>query len=160
MGLVLIICLIGLSLSKIPAVQSWSAELISQSLTDFLGTTVRIGNVSPGLFNRLIIDDIRVYDQKDSLMLSAARMAAKIRILPLLEKEVHIDNAQLIGADIMLYKDDGGSPLNCQFLIDKFKKDLAAIRCQEYHPHPTQIQSLPSVGQQYRHECQGSLLYA
>ena len=123
MGLVLIICLIGLSLSKIPAVQSWSAELISQSLTDFLGTTVRIGNVSPGLFNRLIIDDIRVYDQKDSLMLSAARMAAKIRILPLLEKEVHIDNAQLIGADIMLYKDDGGSPLNCQFLIDKFKKD-------------------------------------
>lgn len=123
MGLVLIIYLIGLSLSKIPAVQSWSAEVISQSLTDFLGTTVKIGKVSPGLFNRLIIDDIKVYDQKDSLMLSAARMAAKIRILPLIEKEVHIDNAQLIGADITLYKADAKSQLNCQFLIDKFSKD-------------------------------------
>ncbi|MBO7067408.1 MAG: translocation/assembly module TamB [Bacteroidaceae bacterium] len=123
MGFVLIIYLIGLSLSKIPAVQSWAAEVLSKSLTDYLGTTVNIGHVRPGLFNRLIIDDVKIYDQKDSLMLNAARMAAKIRILPLFEKEVHIDNAQMIGANIMLYKTDAKSQLNCQFLIDKFRKD-------------------------------------
>ena len=123
MGLVLVIYLTGLSLSWIPAVQGWTAGVLSQSLTDYLGTTVRIGNVSPGLFNRLIIDDIQVFDRKDSLMLSAARVAAKIRILPLLEKQVHIDNAQLIGADITLYKTDAQSRLNCQFLIDKFSKN-------------------------------------
>ena len=120
--MVLIVYLTGLSLSKIPAVQNWAADVVSRSLTDFLGTNVMIGNVRPGLFNRLIIDDVKVYDQNDSLMLSAARMAAKIRILPLLEKQVHIDNAQLIGADISLYKADPESPLNCQFLIDKFSK--------------------------------------
>lgn len=122
MGLVIVICLTGLSLSRIPAVQSWSAKVLSQSLTDYLGTTVRIGNVSPGLFNRLIIDNVRIYDRQDSLMLSASRMAAKIRILPLLEKQVHIDNAQLIGAHITLYKAHDEAPLNCQFLIDKFSK--------------------------------------
>lgn len=122
MGIVLIIYMIGLSLSKIPAVQSWSADVLSQSLTEFLGTTVRIGDVSPGLFNRLIIDNVRVYDQNDSLMLNASRVAAKIRILPLLEKKVHIDNAQIIGADIRLYKANAETPLNCQFLIDKFRK--------------------------------------
>ncbi len=122
MGLALIIYLIGFSLSKIPAVQSWTAEVVSNSLAEFLGTKVEIGNVSPGLFNRLIIDDVKVYDQQDSLMLSAARMAAKIRILPLIEKKVHIDNAQLIGAKISVYKADTKSQLNCQFLIDKFSK--------------------------------------
>ena len=122
MGLVLIIYLIGLSLSKIPAVQNWSGEVLSKSLTDYFGTKVNLGNVRPGLFNRLIIDDVKIYDQKDSLMLSAARMAAKIRILPLLEKKIHIDNAQLIGADIILYKTNSKSKLNCQFLIDKLSK--------------------------------------
>lgn len=122
MGLVLIIYLIGLSLSKIPAVQSWTADVVSRSLANYLGTTINIGNIRPGLFNRLIIDDVKIYDQKDSLMLNAARLAAKIRILPLLEKEVHIDNAQLIGADITLYKVDSKSQLNCQFLIDKLSK--------------------------------------
>jgi hypothetical protein len=121
-GVVLIVYLTGLSLSKIPAVQNWTAEVLSKSLRDFLGTNIIIGNVRPGLFNRVIIDDVKVYDQQDSLMLSAARVAVKIRILPLLEKEVHIDNAQLIGANITLYKADAKSQLNCQFLIDKLSK--------------------------------------
>ena len=122
MGLVFIVYLIGLSLSKVPAVQSWAAGVLSRSLTDLLETKVVIGDVSPGLFNRVILDDIKIYDQKDSLMLNAARIAAKIRILPLLEKKVFIDNAQIIGADIALYKADTETQLNCQFLIDKFRK--------------------------------------
>ena len=120
--MVIIVYLTGLSLSKIPAVQSWTARKLSKSLTEYLETKVLIGDVSPGLFNRLIIDDVQVYDQNDSLMLDAARIAAKIRILPLLEKKVHIDNAQIISANISLYKADKETPLNCQFLIDKFSK--------------------------------------
>ena len=122
MGLVFIIYLIGLSLSKIPAVQSWTADVLSQSLSDYLETKVIIKDVSPGLFNRIIIDNIKIYDQNDSVMLNASRIAAKIRLLPLLDKKVQIDNAQIIGADINLYKKDAGTPLNCQFLIDKFSK--------------------------------------
>ncbi|MBR4644656.1 MAG: translocation/assembly module TamB [Bacteroidaceae bacterium] len=98
------------------------AEVLSQSLTDYLGTTVCIGDVRPGLFNRYIIDNVKIYDQKDSIMLSATRIAAKIRMLPLFEKNIYIDNAQIIGANITLYKTDIKTPLNCQFLIDKFKK--------------------------------------
>lgn len=122
MGLVFIIYLIGLSLSKIPAVQSWTADVLSKSLSDYLETKVIIKDVSPGLFNRIIIDNIKIYDQNDSVMLNASRIAAKIRLLPLLDKKVQIDNAQIIGADINLYKKDAGTPLNCQFLIDKFSK--------------------------------------
>ena len=119
----MVVYLIGLSLSKIPTVQNWTAEIISKSLTDYIGTTVNIGHVQPGLFNRLIIDDVKIFDKNDSLMLSAARIAAKIRIMPLFEKKVHIDNAQIIGAHITLYKKDTNSQLNCQYLIDKFRKE-------------------------------------
>lgn len=122
MGLVFIIYLIGLSLSKIPAVQSWTADVLSKSLTDYLETKIIIKDVSPGLFNRVIIDNVKIYDRNDSVLLNASRIAAKIRLLPLLEKKVQIDNAQIIGADINLYKKDAGTPLNCQFLIDKFSK--------------------------------------
>ena len=118
----LIIYLTGLSLSKIPAVQSWTADVLSQSLSEYFETKILIEDVRPGLFNRLIIDNVKVYDQKDSLMLNAARIATKIRILPLLNKKIHIDNAQIIGANIALYKTDNNSPLNCQFLIDKLSK--------------------------------------
>ena len=118
----LIIYLTGLSLSKIPAVQSWTADVLSQSLSEYFETKIFIEDVRPGLFNRLIIDNVKVYDQKDSLMLNAARIATKIRILPLLNKKIHIDNAQIIGANIALYKTDNNSPLNCQFLIDKLSK--------------------------------------
>ena len=97
MGLVFIIYLIGLSLSKIPAVQSWTADVLSQSLSDYLETKVIIKDVSPGLFNRVIIDNIKIYDRNDSLMLNASRIAAKINLLPLLDKKVQIDNAQIIG---------------------------------------------------------------
>ena len=117
MGLVFIIYLIGLSLSKIPAVQSWTADVLSKSLSDYLETKVIIKDVSPGLFNRIIIDNIKIYDQNDSVMLNA-----KISLLPLLDKKVQIDNAQIIGADIKLYKANAEVPLNCQFLIDKFSK--------------------------------------
>lgn len=122
MGLVFIIYLIGLSLSKVPAVQSWTADVLSQSLSDYLETKVIIKDVSPGLFNRVIIDNIKIYDRNDSLMLNASRIAAKISLLPLLDKKVQIDNAQIIGADIKLYKKDTETPINCQFLIDKFSK--------------------------------------
>lgn len=122
MGLVFIIYLIGLSLSKIPAVQSWTADVLSKSLSDYLETKVIIKDVSPGLFNRVIIDNIKIYDRNDSLMLNASRIAAKISLLPLLDKKVQIDNAQIIGADIKLYKANAEVPLNCQFLIDKFSK--------------------------------------
>ena len=122
MGLVFIIYLIGLSLSKIPAVQSWTADVLSKSLSDYLETKVIIKDVSPGLFNRVIIDNIKIYDRNDSLMLNASRIAAKISLLPLLDKKVQIDNAQIIGADIKLYKANAEAPLNCQFLIDKFSK--------------------------------------
>ena len=118
----LIIYLTGLSLSKIPAVQSWTADVLSQSLSEYFETKIFIEDVRPGLFNRLIIDNVKVYDQKDSLMLNAARIATKIRILPLLNKKIHIDNAQIIGANIALYKTDNNSPLNCPLLIDKLSK--------------------------------------
>ena len=107
MGLVFIIYLIGLSLSKVPAVQSWTADVLSKSLSDYLETKVIIKDVSPGLFNRVIIDNVKIYDRNDSLMLNASRIAAKISLLPLLDKKVQIDNAQIIGADIKLYKAKG-----------------------------------------------------
>lgn len=71
------------------------------------------------MLGRVILDNVRLYDQRDTLMLQASRIAAKVNLLPLVEKKIRIDNAQLIGMQATLYK-DGDAPCNFQFLIDAF----------------------------------------
>ena len=54
-------------------------------------------------------------------MLQASRIAAKVDLMPLIEKKIRISGAQLIGAKAKIYK-DGDQPFNFQFLIDAFSK--------------------------------------
>ena len=54
-------------------------------------------------------------------MLQASRIAAKVDLMPLIEKKIRISGAQLIGAKAKIYK-DGNEPFNFQFLVDAFSK--------------------------------------
>jgi len=52
-------------LLHIPAVKGFIGQEASHVLAEKLGTKVEIGKVDLGFLNRLIIDDIMVYDQYD-----------------------------------------------------------------------------------------------
>lgn len=108
-------------MGNIPVVQQWGARSVSGFLSDKLQTQVYIERISLGMFNRIIIDGVRLYDRQDSLMLNVARVAAKLEPLALFERKIRIDNAQLFGAHAMLYKNSAGEAANYQFVLDALK---------------------------------------
>ena len=73
------------------------------------------------MLGHVILDNVKLYDKRDTLMLQASRIAAKVDLLPLVEKKIRVSGAQLIGAKAKLYK-DGEEPFNFQFLVDAFSK--------------------------------------
>ena len=74
------------------------------------------------MLGRVVLDNVKLYDRQDTLMLQASRIAAKVDLMPLIEKKIRISGAQLIGAKAKIYK-DGDQPFNFQFLIDAFSKN-------------------------------------
>ncbi len=122
-SIAIVLYLALLALCNIPIMQQWGARNISQLLADKLQTQVHIERVRIGIFNRIIIDGIRLYDQQDSLMLNVSRVAAKFEPLALLERKIRIDNAQLFGTHATLYKNTADETANYQFVLDAFKSN-------------------------------------
>ena len=114
--------LLSVALLHVPAVQRGVTFLISEALKDILHTELSIGRVDLGYFNRIILDDVRIKDQKKKDLLKAARLSAKIELTSLLHGKISISNVQLYGFDIHLYQRTQKEKPNFQFLIDTFAK--------------------------------------
>lgn len=113
--------MLGVVLLHIPAVQHGVASRTSEALQHKLGTRVSIGNISLGLLNRIVIDEVMIEDQQHHKMFSCHRLSAKIDIASILEGHIVISSAQIFGMKAVLSKADGKSPLNCQFILDSLK---------------------------------------
>jgi hypothetical protein len=113
------------ALPRIPAVQERLAVIACQQIRDALGARTEIGRVELRLPNRIIIDDVMIYDQQSKEMLSVPRLSAAIDLMDLLDGRIIITSAQLFGMRATLYQRNAHSPLNCQFVIDSLapKKD-------------------------------------
>lgn len=103
-----------------PYVQGRLAQYVSSLLENQLDTRIEVGNVRWNIPNRFIVDDLLVYDKQDTLMLQVPRLATKLEIIPFFHHQIRIDNAQLLGARIKLYKPTHEEPHNFQFLLDAF----------------------------------------
>ena len=112
-----------IALSSIPSVQGIGGSYISTWLSGKIGSNVHVGKLKLGMAGRLILDDIQIYDRDDSLMLNVARMALKMDFLSLADGCIHINNAQLLSANVHLYKHRKNDDLNIQYLIDAFTAD-------------------------------------
>ncbi len=99
-------------------VQQFAGRKIAHAISNKLGTKIDIGRVSLGLFNRVIIDDVCLYDQLHKEMLRVGRLSAKIDMLPLAEGKISISSAQLFGAHARLYRCNATTAPNFQFVID------------------------------------------
>lgn len=106
-------------LNSLPAFRSWSANVVSDMLEKKTGGRVEIESVRLSALGRLILDNVRIYDMRDSLLLQSSRIAAKVDLLPLVRKRIRIGGAQIIGARARIYK-EGKEPFNFQFLLDAF----------------------------------------
>lgn len=120
MGIILGSYFLAIMVFSIPAVQRRANARISEILTELLNAKTEVGHIRFNIPNRLIIDEVKLYDRNDTLMLQANRLAAKIEIIPLFSNKIYINNAQLIGAKAKLYRSSSTTPHNFQFLIDTF----------------------------------------
>lgn len=125
-------------LLHLPAVQNFIGSKVSDALSEKLGTKVEVGRVDLGFLNRVIIDDVVIYDQKDKKMLSSSRLSAKVDITPLFSGQVSISSAQIFGMDAILYKEKDKTQPNYQFVIDS----LSSKQSEDKNPLHLNINSL------------------
>ena len=114
MGLYVIV-MIGIEL---PAVQRFMGNTVAGALEQKLGTKVSVGRINLGFLNRIIIDDILIYDQQKKEMLRANRLSAKVELAPLTSGKIAISSAQIFGVNATFYKNDSLSATNFQFVLD------------------------------------------
>lgn len=98
------------------ALANWTANVLS----DQLKSKVEIGSVNLGFLNRIIINDVTLYEPSGKQMASIARVSASINLFSLLREKVDIGTAQLFGVKATLYKETPESVSNYQFLVDAF----------------------------------------
>lgn len=71
-----------------------------------------------GLFNRIILHDVTLYDKQNEKLLHGNIISAKIEFLPLLNKEISLRSVSLLDGHIKIYKQKKEGELNTQFIVD------------------------------------------
>jgi len=102
----------------LPVFQHYIGGKVAEALSEKFGTKAIIGRIDVGFLNRIIIDDVVLYDLQAEEMLRVARLSAKVDIMPLTEGKIAISSAQLFGARARLYKQDEKSAPNFQFALN------------------------------------------
>ncbi len=108
-------------LLRIPAVQRYMGDKAAETVSEKIGAKVNLGRIDVGFPNRIIIDDLQIFDQQEEPMLSSSRMSAKVDIPSLLTGKISILSSQLFGLKAHLYKKSASEPFNFQFVIDSLQ---------------------------------------
>lgn len=123
---------------RLDCVQELMGSQVARQLSAKLGTRVEVGEIDLGFLNRIIIDDVKLYDQHGKEMLTAARLTAKIDISALADKKIEISSAQIFSANFRLYRQTMHHRHNFQFVIDS----LSSKDNKEKTPLDLRINSL------------------
>lgn len=115
---VLILYLTLIVTLNIPGIQEWLGEKVAYTLAEKLGTRVEIRSIAVGPLNRMVADDICIYDKQHKKMVAASRLSARLELSALATGRISISSAQLFGANINLYQTTPDSRPNFQFAID------------------------------------------
>jgi hypothetical protein len=87
---VIAVNLLSAAVLRLPAVQQFAGHKVSELLGETLGTKVQVGRIDLGFLNRIIIDDVSIFDQQQKLMLLVSRMSVKLDYLPLAQGRISI----------------------------------------------------------------------
>ena len=112
------LCILLAVVIHLPSFQHFFGQKVAEAVGQKLGTQVSIGNVDIGFFNRIIIDDLRILDQRQKPMVNVSRLSAKVDIGTLIDGRISISSAQLFGARLTLYRQKADAPHNFQFVLD------------------------------------------
>ncbi len=105
---------------------SWAQETITRTgeeeLSKLLDTRITIedGHIYP--FNKVVLKNVCIYDKQNDTLLYAQEMVAGIELRELLSRRLVFTTIQLYDFDVSLERESRESPLNIQFIIDRFKR--------------------------------------
>lgn len=105
---------------KFDPIQSRLTKALCEALTEMVGSKVSIGQLEVGLFNRVIVNDLVILDQRQDTLLQAGRATAKIELRSLFRRQLSLRSVSLLDARVKLYRPKPDAPANYQFLIDAF----------------------------------------
>lgn len=125
-------------LLHLPPVQTFLGSTIATALAQKFGTEVSVGKINLGFFNRIIIDNVKMLDQKGDSMIYASRLSAKVDLLPLKDGKISVSSAQLFGLRANIYKQNAKSDMNIQFMLDS----LASKDTTQHKPLDLRIGSV------------------
>ena len=125
-------------LLHLPPVQTFLGSTVATALAQKFGTEVSVGKINLGFFNRIIIDDVRMLDQKGDSMIYASRLSAKVDLLPLKDGKISVSSAQLFGLRANIYRQNAKSDINIQFMLDS----LASKDTTQHKPLDLRIGSV------------------
>ena len=77
---------------------------MANAISKKIDTPVSVGKVDIMLPNRIVVDDLLVFDQNADSMLMANRVAAKIRLREIPNNKIDIISLQMFGVDGRFYK--------------------------------------------------------
>ena len=134
----IVLYLLLIVLMHLPAVQTFLGKEVAEALADKFGTKVEVGKVNLGFFNRIIIDDVMMYDQQGDSLIYASRLSAKIDYMAATQGKISVSSAQIFGLRANLYRQTAKSPANFQFVLDS----LASKDTTQHKPLDLHIGSL------------------
>lgn len=134
----IVLYLLLIVLMHLPSVQTFLGKEVAEALADKFGTKVEVGKVNLGFFNRIIIDNVMMYDQQGDSLIYASRLSAKIDYMAATQGKFSVSSAQIFGLRANLYRQTAKSPANFQFVLDS----LASKDTTQHKPLDLHIGSL------------------
>ena len=119
-GTLLTVYLVTLFVFNFSPARRWITDKAENALQELLQTKVEIEDIEVGLFNRLSLKNVTVYDQSGKQMLKAKFISAKIEWRSLVKDAVTLRTVSVLDGTFTLYKPAANSPANFQFVLDAF----------------------------------------
>lgn len=109
----------AVTMVRMPFIQRWLGDKVSTAVSKKIGARVKVGKVYLGFLNRVIVDNLDIYDKSGKLMVSTSRLAAKIDYGQLIKDgRILVSSAQVFGLKGMFYQKDSITKPNFQFVLD------------------------------------------
>ena len=108
---------------RLDVVQQRIASVITKEIGTILETPISIGSLRVIHFDEIVLKDITLRDQAGDTIVYAPKATAHISPYKILNNRIQINTLTLATPDIRIARSTSQSPLNIQFIIDKFKKD-------------------------------------
>lgn len=127
LGTIIVLIFSAWLILQSPVVQTYLTQILARHLSEKYGTTVTVRGVSIAFFNKIVLEDVLIEDQKHDSLLFVQKLVANVDSFSIKRFYVGIDQLKLNKTLIHIETDSLGIP-NYQFLVDLLKaKDTLKI---------------------------------